>query len=153
MPTRAAMAEQGAAPTPASTAGALLPPKKKNISSEKLEAVSVCRSGEVGTWGRSGRASSWGHSGGMETLWAPWWALLRSGLWRALPRSGLSRVLPRAANGGCAGFAWAVNGSRLAEAANGGGLVLAQARTLPRNRKTPSLQLSPVVSGRSTGRW
>ncbi len=37
-------------------------------------------------------------------------------------------------------------------AANGG-LVLAQARTLPRHRKIPSLQLSPVVSGRSTGWW
>ncbi len=30
-----------------------------------------------------------------------------------------------------------------------GGLVLARARTLPRHRKIPSLQLSPVVSGRS----
>ncbi len=33
------------------------------------------------------------------------------------------------------------------------GLVLARAQTLPRHRKMPSLQLSPVVSGRSTGRW
>ncbi len=57
----------------------------------------------------------------------------------------------RAANSG--GLAGAANGGGLAGAANDGGLVLARARTLPRHRKTPSLQLSPVVSGRFTGRW
>ncbi len=34
-----------------------------------------------------------------------------------------------------------------------GGLVLARGRILSRHRRIPSLQLSPVVSGRSTGRW
>ncbi len=34
-----------------------------------------------------------------------------------------------------------------------GGLVLARGRTLSRHRRIPSLQLSPVVSERSTGRW
>ncbi len=34
-----------------------------------------------------------------------------------------------------------------------GGLVLAQGRTLSRHQRIPSLHLSPVVSGRSTGRW
>ncbi len=33
------------------------------------------------------------------------------------------------------------------------GLVLDQGRTLSRHRRIPSLQHSPVVSGRSTGRW
>ncbi len=47
--------------------------------------------------------------------------------------------------------AGAADGGRLAWAANGSGLVLARARTLPRHRKIPSLQLSPEVSGRSTG--
>ncbi len=41
----------------------------------------------------------------------------------------------------------------LEEAENGGGLVLAWGRTLSRHRRIPYLHLSPVVSGRSTGRW
>ncbi len=41
----------------------------------------------------------------------------------------------------------------LGGAADDGRLVLARARTLSRHRRIPSLQHSPLVSGRSTGRW
>ncbi len=41
----------------------------------------------------------------------------------------------------------------LGGAADDGRLVLARARTLSRHRRIPSLHFSPVVSGRSTGRW
>ncbi len=54
------------------------------------------------------------------------------------------------ANGGLEG---AANGGRLGRAADNGGLDLARGRTLSRHRRIPSLHLSPVVSGRSTGRW
>ncbi len=65
-------------------------------------------------------------------------------------------VLAWAANGGSewAGtcrLALAVNGGGLGRAADDGRLVLARGRTLSRHRRTPSLHLSPVVSGRSTG--
>ncbi len=58
------------------------------------------------------------------------------------------------------GLAWAANGGAdfpanggLGRAVDDGGLVPALARPLSRHRRIPSLQLSPVVSGRSTGRW
>ncbi len=41
----------------------------------------------------------------------------------------------------------------LGGAADDGRLVLAWARTLSRHRRIPSLHFSPVMSGRSTGRW
>ncbi len=41
----------------------------------------------------------------------------------------------------------------LGGAADDGRLVLARARTLSRHRRIPSLHFSPVMSGRSTGRW
>ncbi len=47
----------------------------------------------------------------------------------------------------------AANDDGLAGAAEGSGLVLAWGRTLSRHRRIPSLHFSPVVSGRSTGRW
>ncbi len=64
---------------------------------------------------------------------------------------------PGAGAGGLdSGLALAANGSGLAwGTADGldGGLVLDRGWTLSRHRRIPSLQLSPVVSGRSTGRW
>ncbi len=41
----------------------------------------------------------------------------------------------------------------LGGAVDDGRLVLAWGRTLSRHRRIPSLHFSPVVSGRSTGRW
>ncbi len=41
----------------------------------------------------------------------------------------------------------------LEEATDDGGLVLAWGRTLSRHQRIPSLHFSPVVSGRSMGRW
>ncbi len=47
----------------------------------------------------------------------------------------------------------AVRVGGLGGAADDGRLVLARALTLSRHRRIPSLQHSPLVSGRSTGRW
>ncbi len=51
------------------------------------------------------------------------------------------------------GPAFTANGGGFRRAADDGGQVLARARTLSRHRRIPSLHFSPVVSGRSTGRW
>ncbi len=141
MSTWAAMAEQGAAPTPASTAGALLPPppppkKKKNFLGEIRGSFSqpLRRSGHLGPLGR---------------------ALLRSGLWRALPRSGLCRVLPRALNGGCAGFAWALNAAGLQKPRTvAGWFWLGPGHSLETGRHLPSNLVQSCLGGpRDGGNW
>ncbi len=63
-----------------------------------------------------------------------------------------------AANGGGhfpanGGITRAANGDGFGRAADDGRLVLARGRKLSRHRRIPSLQHSPVVSGRSRGRW
>ncbi len=60
------------------------------------------------------------------------------------------------AGGRClgAGTGFAAGGGGLGGAADDGRLVLARGRKLSRHRRRiPSLQHSPLVSGRSTGRW
>ncbi len=63
-----------------------------------------------------------------------------------------------AANGGGhfpadGGITRVANGGGFRRAADNGRLVLARGRKLSRHRRIPSLQHSPVVSGRSRGRW
>ncbi len=134
------------------------------------------RRGHLRALGRRGHLRALARSG----LWR---ALARSGLWRVLARSGLWGAQLRgsttgglailiagglaifsaggpalAANGGGhfptdGGITWAANGGGFGRAADNGGLVLARGRTLSRHRRIPTLHFSPVVSGRSTGRW
>ncbi len=66
------------------------------------------------------------------------------------------RDAPWAATGGrClgAGTGFAVVGGGLGGATDDGRRVLARGRTLSRHRRIPSLQHSPLESGRSRGRW
>ncbi len=66
-----------------------------------------------------------------------------------LGRAPAGGMLEGAANGG---LAFPTDGG-LVKITNGDGLVMARGRTLSRHQRIPSLHLSPVVSGRSTGRW
>ncbi len=68
-------------------------------------------------------------------------------LWRGLRIIGLA-IFSAGRQGRAAGRIGGLGG-----AADDGRLVLARARTLSRHRRIPSLHFSPVVSGRSTGRW
>ncbi len=87
----------------------------------------------LGALGRRGHLRALGRRGHLRALARSglWGALARSGLWGALARSGLWGALAR---------------SRHCRA-------LARSKKLSRHRRIPSLQHSPLVSGRSMGRW
>ncbi len=151
------MAEQGAraaaAPAPNSSAGALLPPPPIFLG-ENRGLI-----GHLGALGKHGLLGPlWKHG-----LLGPLWrrrhsiALSRSWHWAWVGRE--RRRAERTANGGGlkepqTATGWKNRKRRRAErTADDGGLVQARGRTLSRHRRIPSCHLSPVVSGRSTGRW
>ncbi len=144
--------------------GYLPPPPKKSVL------------GKSKSGGRSGGADTWGTGPGEAGTGSDLQGAGTGGRWRGAGtgvRIGAeysgSSAASRSSGAGAGGLDWAANGGMLAvavnkgvifpmdgglgRAADDGVLVLARARTLPRHRKIPSLQLSMVVSGTSTGRW
>ncbi len=143
---------RGPSPRLGHSAGSLLPPPKNVLG--KLGALSSWYVGGVGSWGRSGCTQSWGRSGSADTRGrsVSSWNGASSGVdsvssWTGAG-SGVDSVL---AADGC-GLAFPADGEGR-RAADDGGLILAWGRTFSRHRRIPSLHLSPVVSGRSMGRW
>ncbi len=122
------------APTPASSAGALLPLQKKN-SLGKIGAQSGTwgRSGSAGTWGRSGSAGSWGRCRGAGTggrcrgagpggSWHWAWAGLPYSLPAGLGKLRMAAISSRTAGlrGPLTALEGAANGGRWGRAADGG---------------------------------
>ncbi len=99
-------------------------------------------SGSAHSWGCSSSVASWGCSGNTHS-----WGGRSVSSWNG---SALEWTLcwPLTAVGWI--FPQTVGGRR---AADDGGLILTWGRIFSRHRRIPSLHLSPMVSGRSTGRW
>ncbi len=104
--------------------GYIAPPKKEIL-------------GKSQSGGLSRTSCSMGHSGSADS-------------WR---RSGGADFVGSRTEGDSVGSRTGVDSVGSWTGTDGGGLVLDRAWTLSRHQRIPTLQLSPVVSERSTGQW